>query len=185
MTATGRPPADPSLGQMVSSVTSNVSSLVRLEIELAKSEIQQQVKAGAVGGGLAAVAGFLVLLAIIMLSIAAALGLATVVPGWAAFLIVAGAYLLVAAVLVLVGVRRFKKIKGPKRATAAFAETKSVLAQRGQLRSQAKASGMSVSELGLHEADERARIAARNAADAPRGGGAAANGSAPTATAGA
>lgn len=163
MTANGQTPADPSLGQMVSNVTSNVSSLVRLEIELAKSEIQQQAKAGAVGGGLAAVAALLGLLAIILLSIAAALGLAVVVPGWAAFLIVGGAYLLVAALLVFLGVRRFKRIKGPKRATAAFNETKSVLAKRSEVRSEAKASGMSVTELGRHEADEKARIAARDA----------------------
>ncbi len=167
MTANGRPPTDPSLGQLVSSVTGNVSSLVRLEIELAKSEVQQQVKQGAVGGGLAAMAGFLVLLAVILLSIAAALGLATVVPGWAAFLIVGGAYLLVAILLVLLGVRRFKKIKGPKRAIASVNETKTVLAQRSQLRAQAKAAGLSVAGLGLHEADERARAAASAAAQAP------------------
>jgi membrane protein implicated in regulation of membrane protease activity len=164
MSVNGRADADQSLGQLVSSVTSNVSSLVRLEIELAKSEISEQVKQGAVGGGMAAVAGFLVLLAIILLSIAAALGLATVMPGWAAFLVVAGAYLLIAALLVFIGIRRFKRIKGPQRASASFAETKSVLAQRAQVRGDAKASGMSVAELKLHESDERARIAAREAA---------------------
>jgi Putative Actinobacterial Holin-X, holin superfamily III len=164
MSATGRPHSDQSLGQLVSSVTTNASSLVRLEIELAKSEIQQQVKQGAVGGGLAAVAGVLVLLAIVLLSIAAALGLATVLATWAAFLIVGGAYLLIAIVLVLVGVRRFKRVRGPKRASAALAETKAVLGQRSRLRGEAKAAGLSVPELRLHEADERAHIAARDAA---------------------
>lgn len=131
MTATVRPASDPSLGDLVSSVTTNVSSLVRLEIELAKSEVQQQVKQGAVGGGLAVVALFLVLLATVLLSIAAALGLAVVLPAWAAFLIVAGVYLLVAVILLLLGVRRFKRIKGPQRAAAALAETKTALANRG------------------------------------------------------
>jgi membrane protein implicated in regulation of membrane protease activity len=168
MSAIGRPNADPSLGQLVSSVTSNVSSLVRLEIELAKSEVQQQVKQGAVGGGLAAVAGFLVLLSIILFSIAAALGLARVMPGWAAFLVVGGAYLLIALLLVLLGVRRFKRIKGPKRASEAIAETKEVLGQRARLRSEARAAGLSVAQLRLHEADERARIAARDAASTTR-----------------
>ena len=131
MTATVRPASDPSLGELVSSVTTNVSSLVRLEIELAKSEVQQQVKQGAVGGGLAVVALFLVLLSTVLLSIAAALGLAVVLPAWAAFLIVAGVYLLVAVILLLLGVRRFKRIKGPQRAAAALAETKTALANRG------------------------------------------------------
>jgi cytochrome c biogenesis protein CcdA len=155
MSANGRTTEDQSLGQLVSSVTSNVSSLVRLEIELAKSEVSQQVKQGAVGGGLAAVAGFLVLLAIILLSM---------MPSWAAFLVVGGAYLLIAVLLVLLGVRRFKRIKGPKRASAAFAETKEVLAARSRVRGEAKDAGLSVAELQLHEADERARVAARDAA---------------------
>lgn len=166
MSATGRPPADQSLGQLVSSVTSNVSSLVRLELELAKAEVQQQVKAGAVGGGMAAVAAFIVVLAIILFSIAAALGLANVMPGWAAFLVVGGAYLVIAVVLVFLGIRKFKRIKGPQRASAALVETKEVLGQRSRLRSEAKAAGLSVRELQLHEADERARVAARDAARA-------------------
>jgi hypothetical protein len=167
MSANGRAHTDQSIGQLVSGVTSDVSSLVRLEIELAKSEVQAQVKQGAVGGAFAAIAGFLALLAIIMLSIAAALGLATVMPGWAAFLVVAGAYLLIAALLVLLGVRKFKRLKGPKRASAALAETKEVLAQRSRVRSEAKEAGLSVVELRLHEADERARVAVGEAARAP------------------
>ncbi len=130
MTATVRPASDPSLGELVSSVTTNVSSLVRLEIELAKTEVQEQVKEGAVGGGLALAAGFLMLLATVLLSIAAALGLAVVMPAWAAFLVVAGVYLLIAAILVFLGIRRFKRIKGPQRAVAALAETKAALADR-------------------------------------------------------
>ena len=142
MTATVRPASDPSLGELVSSVTTNVSSLVRLEIELAKSEVQQQVKQGAVGGGLAVVALFLVLLSTVLLSIAAALGLAVVLPAWAAFLIVAGVYLLVAVILLLLGVRRFKRIKGPQRAAAALAETKTALANRGSANRAAASSGI-------------------------------------------
>jgi O-antigen ligase len=140
---------------------------VRLEIELAKSEVSAQLKQGAVGGGFAALAGFLVLLAIILLSIAAALGLATVMPGWAAFLVVGGAYLLIAVILVLLGVRKFKKVKGPKRASAALTETKEVLAARTRVRAEAKQAGLSVAELKSHEADERARIAAKDAARQP------------------
>jgi Putative Actinobacterial Holin-X, holin superfamily III len=136
MTVTDRTGSDASIGQLVSNVTSNVSSLVRLEIELAKTEVQQQVKAGAVGGGMAAMAAFLVLLSVILLSIAAALGLAHVVPGWAAFLIVGGAYLLVALLLVFLGIRRFKKIKGPQRTIASVNETKTVLASHVQARTE-------------------------------------------------
>src|SRR5437588_10401790 len=99
MSATSRTTGDKSLGDLVSSVTSNVSSLVRLEIELAKSEIQEQLRQGAAGGGMAAVAAAMSLLALILLSFAAVYGLAEVMPVWAGFLVVGGAYLLIAAVL--------------------------------------------------------------------------------------
>ena len=46
--------SEPSLGQMVAGVTEQVSSLVKLQLELAQSEIKQQVKEGATGGGMAA-----------------------------------------------------------------------------------------------------------------------------------
>jgi len=48
-------------------------------------------------------------LMVIMLLIAAVFGLATVVPTWAAALIVAGALLLIAAIFALIGVAQFKK----------------------------------------------------------------------------
>ena len=163
---TDRSSSDTSLGQLVSNVTGNVSSLVRLEIELAKSEIAQQAKQGAVGGALAAAAAFLVVLTVILASIAAALGLSRVMPDWAAFLVVGGVYLLLAVILVLISKRRFEKVKGPERATAAYEETKSVLTARAQVRDEAKSLGMSVPELAQHEADERARTAAREAARA-------------------
>jgi Putative Actinobacterial Holin-X, holin superfamily III len=147
MTATGRATKDASLGQLVSSVTGHVSALVRLEIELAKAELQQQLQQGAVGGGLAAFAILLVVLAIVLFSIAAALGLAYVMPTWAAFLVVGGVYVLIAAVLIFVSMRKFKAIKGPERAAAALAETKETLTQRSQLRSDARAAGISAAEL--------------------------------------
>ena len=173
MSANGRPSTDQSLGQLVSSVTSNVASLVRLEIELAKSELTTQVRSGATGGGLAAAAALLALLAIVLFSIAAALALALVVPGWAAFLIVGAVYVLVAALLVFLSMRRFKQIKGPQRATVALDQTKTVLTDRAAARAAAKASGVSAADAGLLETDERARVAARDAGrQAAAGGGA-------------
>jgi hypothetical protein len=79
------------------------------------------LKAGGTGVGLFAAAGFLAVLAIIMLSIAIAYlinwnghGLAL---QWA-FLIVFGFYLLLAGLLVLVGVRKVKQVRAPEKAIA-------------------------------------------------------------------
>ncbi|MGZ4551837.1 MAG: phage holin family protein, partial [Blastococcus sp.] len=134
MSVNGRTSSAQSLGQLVSSVTSDVSSLLRLEIELAKSEIQQQVRQGATGGALAALAGFLGFLASILLSFAAVYGLANVMPVWAAFLVVAGAYLLLAGLLAFLGVRRFQQVKGPQRAQLQAQLTKETLPQHAEAR---------------------------------------------------
>ncbi len=63
---------EPTIGKLVVDASRDVSSLVRSEIALAKSELRVSVKAGGLGIALFAVAGFLGLLAIIMLSAAIA-----------------------------------------------------------------------------------------------------------------
>jgi hypothetical protein len=124
-----QPIADRSLGQLVSKVTTNASTLVRLEIELAKAELTAQVKKGAAGGGMVAGAAFLAVVAFLLLSFAAVYGLAEVMPVWAAFLVVAGVYLLIAALLGFVASRQFRELKGPERAIAEANKTKDVLAE--------------------------------------------------------
>jgi hypothetical protein len=108
---------DPTIGRLVTDASRDISGLIQKEIQLAKSELTISVKAGGIGVGLFAVAGFLVLLAIIMLSVAfayfihwAGLGL-----HWS-FLIVFGAYLLLAALLAFIGVKKVKQVRGPERA---------------------------------------------------------------------
>jgi Putative Actinobacterial Holin-X, holin superfamily III len=115
--APGPDPAAMSTGQLVSSIKEDLSSLVRGEIELAKAELRESaVRAGA-GGALVGAAGYLAVLASVLLSVAAAYGLTGLGlhPGWA-FLIVGGAYLLVVAALLLVARSRFRGIQGPVRA---------------------------------------------------------------------
>lgn len=109
--------SEASVGQLVSAVREDVSGLIRDEIDLAKAEIRDDVKAVALGGVLVGVAGFLGVLALILLSIALAYGIVALglAPGWA-FLIVAGFYLLLAGGLVLVAKSRFGAVSGPKRA---------------------------------------------------------------------
>jgi membrane protein implicated in regulation of membrane protease activity len=107
---------EPTVGQLFAAVSRDLSSLVRSEIELAKAELKDDAVSAAKGGGMFGAAAFLGVLVVILLSIAAAYGLTALGlhPGWA-FLIVAGFYLLVAGVLVLIGARSFKQIKSPER----------------------------------------------------------------------
>lgn len=64
-------------------------------------------------------AGYFGINALTLIYIAAALGLAALgLPYWAAFLIVAGVLLVIAAVLGLIGLRRLKKVKPPEKTIA-------------------------------------------------------------------
>ncbi len=119
---------DPTLGRLVADASRDISSLLRAEIALAKSELRISAKAGGVGIALFAAAAFLGLLAIIMLSVAIAyfvhmtgLGLA-----WC-FLIVFALYLLLAGLLGFVGFRKVKQVRAPERAIHQAQETKSIL----------------------------------------------------------
>ena len=62
--------SEPTIGRLVSDASRDISTLIHSEIQLAKSELKVSVKNGGTGVGLFAAAGFLAVLAIIMLSVA-------------------------------------------------------------------------------------------------------------------
>lgn len=110
---------DPTIGRLVHDATKDISTLISKEIQLAKSELKVSVKAGGTGIGLFAAAGFLAVLAVIMLSVAIAYFIHWNGSGLAlhwAFLIVFGFYLLLTALLVFIGVRKVKQVRAPERA---------------------------------------------------------------------
>src|SRR4051812_39772279 len=91
-------------GQLVADATTEVSAIMRQEIELAKAELAASAQNAAVGAGLFGAAGYFVFLSTIIFVIAAAYGLvAAGLAAWLAFLIVGLALVLIAAVLVFVG----------------------------------------------------------------------------------
>jgi hypothetical protein len=114
------PAADePTIGKLVVDASRDISTLVQSEIQLAKAELSVTLKTSVVAIALFAVAGFLALLSIIMVSVAIGyfIHMSGLDLAWC-FLIVFGGYLLIAAVLALIGVRRIKKVRGPERALA-------------------------------------------------------------------
>ncbi|MBK6872940.1 MAG: phage holin family protein [Kineosporiaceae bacterium] len=112
------------LGQLVAQATDDMSAILRAEMALAKAEIAADVRNGAVAGGLFGAAGYLGLLASILLSIAAGYGLVAVgLAPWLAFLVVALVCLLLAAVLVLVGKSRVSRVGPPERAMRSARQT--------------------------------------------------------------
>ena len=126
------PQEEPSIGQLVASASRDVSTLVRHEIALAKSEVKVSVKAGGMGVALFAAAGFVLVLGIIMLSVAIAyfLHMTGMDLAWC-FLIVFALYALLAGLLGFVGFRSVRKVRAPERAIHQAQETKRALTQRG------------------------------------------------------
>jgi hypothetical protein len=119
---------DPTIGRLVADASRDISTLLQSEIKLAKSELKVSAKAGGIGAGLFLVAGFLGLLIIVLLSIAAAyfLTMTGLDPAWA-FVIVAGAYFLLAVLLIGVGVLKLKKIRAPEKTISTAKEIPAAL----------------------------------------------------------
>lgn len=110
---------EPTIGRLIKDAQTDFSTIMRKEIQLAKSELKVSVTAGGVGAGLIGAALFLLVLAVIMLSVAIAYFIHWNGSGLAlhwAFLIVFGFYVLLAGLLVLLAIRSFKKVKAPERA---------------------------------------------------------------------
>ncbi|MFE7612168.1 phage holin family protein [Streptomyces celluloflavus] len=120
--------ADRSLGQLVASATAEMSALVHDEIALAKAEIRKDAKRAGIGSAAFIVAGVLGMFALPVLSFAAAYGIHNLGLGLAwSFLIVGGAFLVIAAVLVLIALAKLKKIKKPEKTISSAKETAAVL----------------------------------------------------------
>jgi len=119
---------DHKLSALVSSAAQDVSALVRGEIALAKAEVKQDARQAATGGGLFGAAALLGLFGLIMLCFAAAYGLHATNLGLAwCWLIVAGAFLVLAGGCGLIGLTRFKRIKGAEATKRTTTQTLAVL----------------------------------------------------------
>ena len=101
------------LGQLVAEASRDLSALIQAEVQLAKSELSFSAKAGGIGTAMFFVAGFMAAVVLILASIGFALILDLWLPVSASFFIIAGVYLLIAVIVVLIGVRLLKKVKAP------------------------------------------------------------------------
>jgi hypothetical protein len=102
-----------SIFALLSDVPTLVRDLVKGELELLKTEIVAKLKILGVGAGLILGAVIVLFFFIGVLLTAAILGLATVMPGWLAALIVAFVLLIAIALLAWIGYREIKKAMPP------------------------------------------------------------------------
>jgi hypothetical protein len=113
----GTPSAEATIGELVATASRDVSLLIHQEVELAKTEMKAAATSAGLGAAFLGLAGFLGFFAFFAITIAAGEGLHAAGIGRAySFLIVTGAYLIVAGLLGLFAVGRLKRVGPPKRA---------------------------------------------------------------------
>jgi hypothetical protein len=99
------------LGDLFSRLTADVSKLMRDEVRLAKVELTGTLQTARTAGVSFGAAGFLGGVSFLMLSFAAAWGLAEVLPVGVAFLIVGAVYGVVALAAAALGRQRLKAVQ--------------------------------------------------------------------------
>jgi uncharacterized membrane protein YqjE len=116
--------AEPSVGQLVSEVSTHLSTLIRGEVELAKLELRSTAKNGLTGAGMFIGAAVLLVFSLVYFFQAIAETLDRyLVPRWVAFFIVFGLLVVVAALLVYLGIKKVKRVKAPARTIKTTKET--------------------------------------------------------------
>ena len=122
-----------SLGDLVALAAKDVSQLVRYEIDLAKTELKDDLQRIGLAGALGGVAAFVACLVLVLLSIALAFGLIALgIWAWAAFLIVSGAYVLFAALILGIAYLKLRRLTGLKKTRETVSESLAVLGRDSQ-----------------------------------------------------
>lgn len=109
---TGRhaPSPDQSLGDLIGTLTEDMSRLLRQEVALARAETKREVTAAGRGLGMLGAAGAVVLVGLIMLSIAGAQTLTEWVDSRLAYLIVAVVWFVLGGILLAVGRGQLREV---------------------------------------------------------------------------
>ena len=105
--------ADPSLGTLVSQLSTQIPDLIRSELRLAQAEVTAKGKRAGIGLGMFSAAGLLALYGLGFLLATVALALALVMPGWVAALIVTVVLFAAAGVAALLGKKKVAQAAPP------------------------------------------------------------------------
>ncbi len=105
-------PKEASLGELFGEMSSNLSALIRKEMELARVELKDEARQAGKAGGMLGAAAFVGYLAVLIVSFALAWGINDAFnnAGWLGFLVVGLLYAAVAAVLLEQGRDKLKDI---------------------------------------------------------------------------
>lgn len=124
----------PSIGELLSDISADLSTLMRQEVALAKAELTQSGKQAGKGAGLLAGAGVAGHMVLLFLSIALwwSIGNATG-HGWSA-LIVAAIWAIIGAILAAMGRKEMKNVTGVPRTTDTVKKIPSAVAGNEETR---------------------------------------------------
>ena len=120
-------PPNASVGDLVKEASSQVSTLVRAEVELARAEITRDVKKGVTGSVFFIAALVVLFYSTFFFFFFLAQLLDTWLWTWVAYLIVFAIMVVVTAVLALFGYLKVRRIRGPQQTIESVKETRSVL----------------------------------------------------------
>jgi hypothetical protein len=110
--AAPRPAGSPSVGELLSDISTDISTLMRQEVELAKAELRQSATRAGKGAGMLGGATVLAHLAVVFLAVAGWWGLGDEIGrGWSG-LVVAVALSLIAGALAITGRREIQSVSG-------------------------------------------------------------------------
>lgn len=123
-----------SIGGLVRDATAHLSTLVRAEVELAKSEIAGEIKKAVKGSVYFIVALTVLLFSLFFFFIFVGELLAVWLPSWAAYLIDFGGMLAFAGFFAFLGFRKLKKLRAPQRTIESARDTVAALRHRGEAR---------------------------------------------------
>jgi uncharacterized membrane protein YqjE len=101
---------DRSLSEVLQDIIRNLQDIVRSEVRLARTEIREEAGKTKSSALLISAGAVTTLFALLFLLFTIVYALSLVMPSWAAALIVGSVLAVFAALLLMAGVRRFKKI---------------------------------------------------------------------------
>lgn len=104
------PDDNASIGELFGAISRDLSTLMRQEVELAKAEVKAEVTKAGKGAGMLGGAGFAGYMVVLFLSFAAWWGLANVMDTGLAALVVAVVWIVIAAVLGLMGRATLRRV---------------------------------------------------------------------------
>ena len=121
-------PSEKSVGELIRSMSEDLSALVRDEIRLAQAEVGEKAKKAGIGIGAFGGAGVVALYGLGVLIAAGVLGLSNVVSPWLAALIVGVVLFVVAGIAALIGKKELSQAAPPV-PTQAIASVKTDVAE--------------------------------------------------------